>query len=122
MVSLFQGDSRKGLLPNIPLTLESQLIRKHLYRHQSSVVAMTSQNNRVYSIDKKLSLKVFDFKKSELIFDGNLVEMKGFPVSMAYFDPFNLGYMYLLKAHGKTVAFTCDMGTLVFTIDIPLTN
>jgi hypothetical protein len=44
--------------------------------------------------------------------------MKGFPVSMAYFDPFNLGYMYLLRAYGNVIAFTCDLGTLVFKIDI----
>jgi hypothetical protein len=79
-------------------------------------MAVTSQGHRIFSIDKKLCLKVFDVNKSELIFDKSLLDMKGFPVSMAYFDPFNFGYMYLLKAYDDVVAFTCDLGTLVFKI------
>ena len=94
------------------------MIKKHLYRHGATVMAVASQGSRVFSIDKKLVLKVFDVDQSTLIFDKCLTEMKGFPVSMAYFDAFNFGYMYLMKVYGNVVAFTCDLGTLVFKIDL----
>ena len=89
-----------------------------MYRHGASIIAITYDNGKIFTIDKKLNLKVFDVNKFELIFDKSLLIMKGFPVSMEYFDPFNLGYMYLLKVNGNVVAFTCDLGTLVFKINL----
>ena len=66
------------------------------------------------TIDKKLVFKVFDLKSWQEIFSFSLLEMSGFPVSMAYFDPFNFKYIYKLRAWDDLVAFTCDLGTLVF--------
>jgi len=101
---------------DIKIIEEQHIIQKHLYRHSATIIAITSHEKRVYSIDKKLCLKVFDFEKKDLVIDISLPSMKGFPVSMSYFDPFNLGYMYLLRAYDNIIAFTCDLGTLVFKV------
>ena len=99
------------------VTKDQHILQKHLYRHQATIIAITSNDKRIYSIDKKLNLKIFDFEKKDLVFEESLLNMKGFPVSMAYFDPFNLGYIYFLRAYQNVIAFTCDLGTLVFKIN-----